>query len=108
MSEIDNNLCFVNISKLQLLKNWKKMKFLLELSVNDIDRLDDITKDLSLSIYDYYLKNVKNIKDLYPQIFDWIQLQDMNVKVIIVLMLLVSIMNVVSSLLILILEKLVL
>ena len=48
---------------------------------------------------------MKNIKDLYPQIFDWIQLQDMNVKVIIVLMLLVSIMNVVSSLLILILEK---
>ncbi len=106
MSEIDNNLCFVNISKLQLLKNWKKNEVsLLELSVNDIDRLDDITKDLSLSIYDYYLKNVKNIKDLYPQIFDWIQLQDMNVKVIIVLMLLVSIMNVVSSLLILILEK---
>ena len=106
MSEIDNNLCFVNISKLQLLKNWKKNEVsLLELSVNDIDRLDDITRDLSLSIYDYYLKNVKNIKDLYPQIFDWIQLQDMNVKVIIVLMLLVSIMNVVSSLLILILEK---
>ena len=106
MSEIDNNLCFVNISKLQLLKNWKKNEVsLLELSVNDIDRLDDITKDLSLSIYDYYLKNVKNIKDLYPQIFYWIQLQDMNVKVIIVLMLLVSIMNVVSSLLILILEK---
>ena len=106
MSEIDNNLCFVNISKLQILKNWKKNEVsLLELSVNDIDRLDDITKDLSLSIYDYYLKNVKNIKDLYPQIFDWIQLQDMNVKVIIVLMLLVSIMNVVSSLLILILEK---
>ena len=50
-------------------------------------------------------KNVKNIKDLYPQIFDWIQLQDMNFWVILILMLLVSIMNVVSSLLILILEK---
>ena len=106
MSEIDNNLCFVNISKLQILKNWKKNEIsLLELSVNDFDKLDDITKELSLNIDDYYLKNVKNIKDLYPQIFDWIQIQDMNVKVIIVLMLLVSIMNVVSSLLILILEK---
>ena len=106
MSEIDNNLCFVNISKLQILKNWKKNEIsLLELSVNDFDKLDDITKELSLSIDDYYLKNVKNIKDLYPQIFDWIQLQDMNFWVILILMLLVSIMNVVSSLLILILEK---
>ena len=106
MSEIDNNLCFVNISKLQKLKNWKKNEVsLLELSVNDFDKLDDITKELSLSIDDYYLKNVKNIKDLYPQIFDWIQLQDMNFWVILILMLLVSIMNVVSSLLILILEK---
>ena len=73
--------------------------------MNDFDKLDDITKELSLSIDDYYLKNVKNIKDLYPQIFDWIQLQDMNFWVILILMLLVSIMNVVSSLLILILEK---
>tara|TARA_B100001287_G_scaffold275251_1_gene282407 strand:+ start:3335 stop:4549 length:1215 start_codon:yes stop_codon:yes gene_type:complete len=106
MSEIDNNLCFVNISKLQSLKNWKKNEVsLLELSVNDFDRLEYITKDLSLNIDDYYLKNVKNIKDLYPQIFDWIQLQDMNVRVIIILMLLVSIMNVITSLLILILEK---
>ena len=106
MSEIDNNLCFVNISKLQILKNWKKNEVsLLELSVNDFDKLDDITKELSFSIDDYYLKNVKNIKDLYPQIFDWIQLQDMNFWVILILMLLVSIMNVISTLLILILEK---
>ena len=106
MSEIDNNLCFVNISKLQILKNLEKNEVsLLELSVNDFDKLDDITKELSFSIDDYYLKNVKNIKDLYPQIFDWIQLQDMNFWVILILMLLVSIMNVISTLLILILEK---
>ena len=54
---------------------------------------------------DVHLIQVKNIKQLYPQIFDWLKLQDMNVMVIILLMLLVAIMNIISSLLILILEK---
>ena len=48
---------------------------------------------------------MKSIKNLYPQIFDWLNLQDLNVKVIIILMLLVAGINVISSILIVILEK---
>jgi lipoprotein-releasing system permease protein len=41
----------------------------------------------------------------YPQIFDWLNFQDMNVIIIITLMLLVAGFNMISGLLILILEK---
>ena len=41
----------------------------------------------------------------YPQIFDWLNFQDMNVLIIITLMLLVAGFNMISGLLILILEK---
>ena len=41
----------------------------------------------------------------YPQIFDWLQLQDMNVVIIIALMVLVAGITIISMLLIIILEK---
>lgn len=43
--------------------------------------------------------------DSYPQIFDWLNLQDMNVVIIIVLMLLVAGITIISMLLIIIMEK---
>lgn len=52
-----------------------------------------------------YDLNAKTIRDLYPQMFDWLDLQDMNVIIILVLMVLVSGMAMISTLLILILER---
>src|SRR5690606_5606713 len=48
---------------------------------------------------------VTNIRSRYPQIFDWLNFQDMNVFIIITLMLLVAGFNMISGLLIIILEK---
>jgi len=48
---------------------------------------------------------VTSIKDKNPQLFDWLNLQNINVWVILVLMLLVAGFNMVSGLLILILER---
>ena len=49
--------------------------------------------------------NVETIREMKPEIFTWLELTDMNVIVILVLMLLVAGVNMVSSLLILILER---
>jgi lipoprotein-releasing system permease protein len=48
---------------------------------------------------------VTNIKTMYPQIFDWLNFQDINVVIIIILVLIVAGFNMISGLLILILEK---
>ena len=48
---------------------------------------------------------VTNIRERYPQIFDWLNFQDVNVIIIILLMLVVAGFNMISGLLILILEK---
>lgn len=44
-------------------------------------------------------------RELYPQIFDWLDLQDMNVVIIIALMLLVAGITIISMLLIIVLER---
>ena len=48
---------------------------------------------------------VETIQEKYTQIFDWLNLQDMNVVVLILLMLIVAGFNMISGLLILILER---
>ncbi len=48
---------------------------------------------------------VTTIQEKYPQIFDWLNLQDMNVIVILLLMILVAGFNMISGLLILILDR---
>lgn len=45
------------------------------------------------------------IKELFPNIFDWLSLTDMNERIILLLMILVSIINMTTSLMILILER---
>ena len=47
----------------------------------------------------------EDIEELYPQLFGWLSLIDTNVVIVIVLMLIVSVINTVTSLLILILER---
>ena len=52
-----------------------------------------------------YNLNAQSTKELNPQIFDWLKLQDINVNVVIILMLIVAAINIITALLILILER---
>jgi len=52
-----------------------------------------------------YELNATSIKEAFPQIYDWLDLQDMNVIIILILMIAVAVINMISTLLILILEK---
>ena len=67
---------------------------------NDLNKIDDI-------IYDeipFELKTSK-ITDLYSEIFSWLSFLDMNIIVILSMMLAVSLINMITSLLVLIIEK---
>lgn len=67
------------------------------------DNLDKIGDEVYASMG--YNLDSKTIKELNSQIFDWLELQNVNVQIIIILMLLVASINMISALLILILEK---
>ncbi|MBT7620683.1 MAG: ABC transporter permease, partial [Flavobacteriales bacterium] len=106
MNELDEALAFVSLSKLQQLKKWEENEVsLIEIKVSDFNKVDEVKNQLEVSVEDYYNKNIVSIKDLYPQIFDWLDLMNVNVVVIIILMLIVAVVNIITSLLILILEK---
>lgn len=109
--EFDKLYVYADIKHVQRLNNWSADQvsgYEIRLgSVRDAtvatDKLRDIAS-LNFSSEGSKIKVVP-IQEKYSQIFDWLNLQDMNVLIIIVLMLVVAGFNMISGLLILILER---
>ena len=66
MSDFDNNLTFVDISKLQKLKNWKDNQVtLIEIFVDNFEDIDDITQNVDLSVLDFFIDHHNRIVTLH-------------------------------------------
>ncbi|MBT7896569.1 MAG: ABC transporter permease [Flavobacteriales bacterium] len=104
LSEFDDIIIIGDIKHIQNLNDWNNNKIGgYEIVINDFDKLEENTKIIDdLISYDL---NAQSIKEINPQIFDWLALQDFNVLIIIILMLIVGSVNMITSLLIIILEK---
>ncbi|TNE78759.1 MAG: ABC transporter permease [Bacteroidetes bacterium] len=74
-----------------------------EVQLHDFNHLDASSKAIGKIVPPEY--QVVNARQLRPQIFDWLTLLDTNVVIILVLMVLVAAINIITSLLILILER---
>lgn len=105
LEEYDRRFALVDIRVIQQLMGWDSTQVAgFEIFLDDIRDLDVFTE------YIYYevLPNdlwAETIREKFPSIFEWLELQDINEIVIIVLMLIVSVLNMVTMLLILILER---
>ena len=111
LEEFDRMFVLVDINHIRKLNNWKTNEISgFEILVNDFNKLAEQEK----AVRNLLLRNTKpdspilhvvSIKDKYRNIFDWLSLLDMNVWVILALMVLVAGFNMVSSLLVIILER---
>ncbi len=104
LEEFDNLYVFCDIAQIQKLNDWEKDQVGgFEVSINDFSRLDAVAEKIyNITGSDL---NARTIREIYPQIFDWLGLQNINAVIIIILMILVSGMNMISALLIIILER---
>ena len=104
LEEFDKLYVIGDIHHIQKLNNWNPSQVggfeVFLKNFNDIDRM---------GVYIYhqigFSLDASTIKMLYPQIFDWLDLQDINVLIILILIILVSSTTIISTLLILILER---
>ncbi|MDR1517742.1 MAG: ABC transporter permease [Dysgonamonadaceae bacterium] len=109
--DYDKLYVITDIGVLRKLSGWDEdMVSGIEILVVDYDRLDQTTQNLFIEMYTYRdrLDNqlyTRSIKDINPNIFNWLSLLDMNVWIIIILMLAVSGFTMISGLLIIILER---
>ena len=109
--EYDKLFILADMRQVQSLNDWSPDSFSgLEVLINDFDRLDEVGDAVYAVTANRFNKegnafSVQTIKQLNPQIFSWLDLLDMNVWVILILMLAVAGFNMISGLLILILER---
>ncbi len=105
LEEYDKKFALVDIRPIQDLLGWSSNQIAgYEVFVEDIRDL----KRMNNFIYNELISNqfaAQTIRQEQPSIFEWLDLQDVNEKVILGLMLLVGIINMVTALLILILER---
>ena len=105
--EYDDVAVLVDIRHLSRLNGWQAGEASgVAIDVNDLRRLEECRE----RVYDKLAERgetylVKSLRDEAPQIFDWLALLNMNVWVILVLIVTVAGFNMVSGLLVLILDK---
>lgn len=111
LEEFDKMYVYCDIGHIKRLNGWEEDQVSgFEIFIDDFDKLDEmyvaVRDEVGYRLMEDETKfKVTNIRIRYPQIFDWLNFQDMNVIIIITLMLLVAGFNMISGLLILILEK---
>lgn len=104
LEELDKVFVIGDLRHIQRLNDWEADQVGgFEVLVSDFDAIFNVQEQI-YDILPYHL-DAKSIRNLYPQIFDWLNLLDMNVYVIIALMILVAGINMITTLLISVLDK---
>jgi lipoprotein-releasing system permease protein len=104
LEEFDEMFVLCDIGHIQRLNSWNAKQVAgFEILVNNYQQIDPVAEQVYALIP--YNLNAQTIRSMYPQIFDWLQLQDMNVIIVLTLMLLVAVITMISALLIIILER---
>ena len=100
----DDLYIFADLKHLQKINRWSENQFSsIEIKVNKDYNIDAIQS--LVEIVTPFDTKVSSSKSLYPQIFDWIKLFDLNIAIILIIMIVVACINMISSLLIIILER---
>jgi len=104
LDNYDKTFGIVDLRQLRRLYGWGDNQVEgIEVRLRNFDRLDSVTNELAGLIPPIY--QVKNTRQIRPQIFDWLSLLDTNVAIILTLMIIVAAINIITALLILILER---
>ncbi len=109
--EFDKLFALVDLRHIQSLNNWSDNQVSgIEIIIENFTNIDELTNEVYYVTSSRIEENgtmlrAKNIKQVQPQIFGWLDMLDMNVLVILVLIIVVAGFNMVSGLLILIIER---
>ncbi len=111
MEELDNLLALTDIRNVRRLQNWADNCVSgYEITLGSLADADLFAQELNRDLLYSDLKEAENltassVRQRHPTLFDWLRTHDVNAAVILTIMLCVALFNMVSVLLILVLER---
>ena len=103
IEEYDLKNVFVDIHLLQQLMQDPTAITGYQINVKDLNKIAETQIDIQSKLPDNWVGSASSA--LYPQLFDWIQVQNINRNITILIMLLIAVVNLITCLLILLLER---
>lgn len=104
VEEFDKLFAIGDIRLIQLLNNWTSQQIGgYEIFLSDYRQMDSTNQQLIDQLPIEW--SSKTTKEFYPNIFDWLGVQDINRNVIFIIMAIIAIINLITCLLILVLER---
>lgn len=102
--DVDKTLVLSDIRRIRKMNGWGENEVAgFEISIKDYKKIDEIGYDVDAMIGQGLV--AQTIKQTNPAIFSWLDMMDLNVIIILVLMVVVAGINMMSALLVLILER---
>ena len=104
IDEYDKVIAFCDLRLIQRLNDWRPNEIGgYELFLKDYSQMDTVAASIFYQLPQQW--NVETSRELYPNIFDWLNLQNQTVVLVIIVMVIVAILNLVTCLIILVLER---
>ena len=103
IEEYDLKNVFVDIQLLQQMTLAPTAISGYQMNVQDLSKIAQTQMDIQSNLPENWVASAS--ADLYPQLFDWIQVQNINRNITIIIMLLIAVVNLITCLLILLLER---
>lgn len=106
IGEFDGSMAIGDIRLLRRIYKWQHNEIgAYEIFLNDYKNIDSVNRIIAEQKQLPGIWRSQSIREVYPFIFDWLNIQDVNRNVVFVVMSIVAVINLITCLLILVLER---
>lgn len=104
IEDYDKHIAIGDLKLIQRLNDWDSSQVGgYEIFLHDYRKMDEVAENIVPGL-PIGLQGV-TIKDIYPNIFDWLALQDKTILIVLIIMIVIATLNLITCLLILVLER---